>query len=54
MGYIAILDERGRPIEVLGDEVGKNQARKEWGMPHQDKGRHISQRELDAIDKEGR
>lgn len=50
MGFIIIEHPDGK-TEILGDE---EQAKKSLGMPHKnDKGRYVSQPELDEIDKMG-
>ena len=54
MGHLIIYDKHNRPVEILGDEVGQNEARKQLGIPHYRKGRLVTEKQLKAIDEKGR
>lgn len=55
MGFLIVRDAKtGQLIEILGDEVGQNQAKKFEGQPHYgNDGKYRSQKNLDDADEAG-
>lgn len=50
MGYVEIRDLESGKVVVLGDA---NQYKRQMGLPHKHEDRHVSQEELDEIDRTG-